>query len=85
METVMSRAVKVRVLISFALSIICGWSDSAAAQTNSWTNSVSGKWQDAHWSLGQLPGTNQTILFTNAGWKALEIGPDTAYKIFRSR
>jgi len=48
------------------------------AQPNSWTNPVSGYWEDPDWSLGALPGTNQTILFTNAGWKALGITANTA-------
>jgi hypothetical protein len=52
--------------------------EAAFAQTNSWTNSASGQWEDAYWSLGVLPGTNQAILFTNAGSKTLAIGPDTA-------
>ena len=50
------------------------------AQTNSWVGAVSGYWDDPHWSLGALPGTNQTILFTNAGWKALGITANTAQK-----
>src|SRR5436305_667593 len=49
----------------------------ATAQTNSSTNSVSGKWEDPRWSLGILPGPSQDILFTNAGWKAVEINPST--------
>ncbi|HEX4265975.1 MAG TPA: hypothetical protein VH597_16695, partial [Verrucomicrobiae bacterium] len=48
------------------------------AQTNSWTGSTSGNWEDTSWSLGVLPGPGQTILFTNAGWKALSIGQNTA-------
>src|SRR6266403_2208859 len=51
---------------------------TADAQVNSWTNPVSGYWQDPFWSLGVLPGPGQTIMFTNAGWKALAIGPGTA-------
>lgn len=50
---------------------------TASAQTNSWTNAVSGNWQDAKWSLGILPGAGQDIQFTNAGWKALEISAST--------
>ncbi len=49
------------------------------AQTNSWTNSASGNWEDSSsWSLSILPGTNQDIMLTNSGWKALAIGPHTA-------
>ncbi|HWV98962.1 MAG TPA: hypothetical protein VNZ64_04640 [Candidatus Acidoferrum sp.] len=55
-----------------------GWCLDAGAQINSWTGSVSGNWESPDWSLGVLPGPNQTILFTNAGWKALVIGPNTA-------
>jgi hypothetical protein len=47
------------------------------AQINSWTNSASGNWEDSYWSLGVLPGTNQTILFTNQGIKTLTIGTKT--------
>jgi hypothetical protein len=49
----------------------------ARGQVNSWTNPVSGYWQDPFWSLGESPGPGQTILFTNAGWKALAIGSTT--------
>jgi hypothetical protein len=49
------------------------------AQTNSWINPTSGAWEDASsWSLGVSPGTNQSILITNSGWKAVSIGPNTA-------
>ena len=34
-------------------------------QTNVWTNSAGGSWEQPYWSAGILPGTNQTILFTN--------------------
>lgn len=51
---------------------------STRAQTNFWTNSTSGNWEDANWSLGVLPGTNQSVVIGNHGWKAVAIGPDTA-------
>jgi len=51
------------------------------AQTNSWTNSVSGKWEDTYWSLGILPGTNQTaVVLTNEGVKTLMIDSNTVQK-----
>jgi hypothetical protein len=62
------------------LVVFCCGADGLEAQTiedNAWTNAVSGNWQDAYWSLGTLPGTNQDIYITNAGWKALAIGPGT--------
>ena len=49
-----------------------------SAQTNSWTNSTSGNWQDASsWSLGTPPGAGQTVLVANHGWKAVAIGNNT--------
>ncbi len=50
----------------------------ASAQPNSWTNPTSGYWEDQRWSFGTLPGPGQSILFTNAGWKALGITANTA-------
>lgn len=44
---------------------------------NSWTNPTSGNWEDATWSLGTPPGTNQSILITNAG-VTVAIGQNTA-------
>lgn len=52
--------------------------EAQTVEDNAWTNSGSGHWEDPDWSLGILPGPNQVILFTNAGWKALAIGPNTA-------
>jgi hypothetical protein len=67
--------------IAFSLLIFCRFSEPALAQSNSWTNPVSGNWQDSFWSLGVLPGTNQSISFTNAGWKALAIGSGTSQNV----
>ncbi len=55
------------------------WSGAIAAlgQANSWTNPASGSWEDPSWSLGALPGPGQSILITNAGWKAVMISPAT--------
>jgi len=60
------------------LLFCAGWCLEAGAQLNSWTGAGSGYWENPDWSLGALPGTNQTILFTNAGWKVLEITANTA-------
>src|SRR5688572_7597634 len=49
------------------------------ADTNSWTKPGSGNWEElASWSLGVLPDATQSVMFTNAGWKALAIGANTA-------
>ena len=68
----------VRSVILSATLLCGGWCWHANSQTNSWTNSVSGYWEDQYWLMGLLPGSDQNILFTNAGWKALGIGPNTA-------
>src|SRR5437879_4814531 len=47
------------------------------AQANSWTNSGSGNWEQNFWSLGVLPGTNQSVMLTNSGWKAVMISSAT--------
>jgi hypothetical protein len=49
-----------------------------SAQINSWLKSSSGNWEESQWSLGALPGSGQSILVTNAGWKAVAINPATA-------
>lgn len=51
---------------------------SSFAETNSWTKTTSGYWEEPFWSLGQLPSASQeAIVFTNAGSKALAIGAST--------
>src|SRR5215469_4223635 len=57
---------------------VAGFLSRARAQVNSWTSPTSGNWEDSSWSLGALPGTNQSIVLTNAGWKAVQISPNTA-------
>lgn len=52
--------------------------EAQTVQDNAWTSPTSGNWEDPDWSLGTLPGPNQAILLTNAGWKALAIGPNTS-------
>src|SRR5438105_4469745 len=45
--------------------------------TNAWTSPGSGNWEDMHWSLGQLPGSGQSVVITNSGWKAVAISANT--------
>src|SRR5712671_6365131 len=78
MKPSFSRVGWVRSVILSVILLCGGWCWHANSQPNSWTNSVSGYWEDQYWSLGLLPGSDQNILFTNAGWKALGIGPNTA-------
>ncbi len=52
---------------------------SAPLITNAWTSPVSGSWENlAPWSRGLIPGANQAVMLTNAGWKAVQISPTTA-------
>lgn len=69
------RASRLCTFILFCLSL----AGSARAQTNSWTSPTSGNWEDMNWSLGVLPGTNQTVQIANHGWKAVAIGPNTSF------
>src|SRR5882757_9878691 len=51
----------------------------ADGAVNEWTKPTSGYWEEqAFWSLGVLPDATQSVLFTNAGWKALAIGTNAA-------
>jgi hypothetical protein len=49
----------------------------AASLVNSWTNPMSAPWEGPYWSLGQLPTSNQWIMITNDGYKAVGIWPST--------
>ena len=51
---------------------------AAAGLVNSWINPASGNWQDAtSWSLGIPPASNQSVMITNSGFKAVAIQPST--------
>src|SRR6266404_7690976 len=55
------------------------WCSVAAGQANVWQNPSSGDWEVAtNWSLAIIPGLGQSVLITNAGWKAVAIGPNAA-------
>src|SRR5215469_6455965 len=62
--------------VSTAIFCLACVSFESVAQTNTWTNSVSGYWEQPFWSLGVLPGPGQDIVFTNA-YQALAIGSST--------
>ncbi len=65
-----------RALCFVALAMAFGWT-STSAQVNSWIT-TSGNWdQPSSWSLGVLPGSSQSVLITNSGWKAVAINPST--------
>lgn len=51
---------------------------AAAGLVNSWITPVSGNWDVAsNWSLGILPASSQSVMITNAGFKAVAIQPST--------
>lgn len=53
----------------------CNW---VHAQVNSWNSDTGGNWDTASsWSLGVPPGSAQSIMFTNAYWKAIVIDSST--------
>ncbi|HVU99976.1 MAG TPA: hypothetical protein VHH88_01360, partial [Verrucomicrobiae bacterium] len=60
------------------LALVFLFAIPAPAQVNSWTNPASGHWEDPSWSLGVLPGAGQSVVITNAGYKAVAIFPSTA-------
>jgi filamentous hemagglutinin len=60
--------------IGAVLLLSCG---SVSAQTNSWTSLTSDHWEAPDWSLGILPNSTQSIMITNAGYKAVGIFPST--------
>src|SRR3954462_9368658 len=48
------------------------------AESNSWTNSAGGKWEEPYWSLGTLPASTHSIFLTNQGSRELMIDAATA-------
>ena len=65
-------------LLGCALLVVA-LSTRAVGQVNSWINPSSGYWEtQSSWSLGVLPNQSQSIYITNAGWKAVAIGANTA-------
>jgi hypothetical protein len=81
METV-SQALRTRPTRLSWAPIFCAvllLAPSSPAAVNSWIKPTSGAWEEqASWSLGVLPDQTQSIELTNAGWKAVAIGANTA-------
>src|SRR5205823_1156381 len=62
----------------FVASTMAFISSSVSAQVNFWITPTSGNWDQASWwSLGVLPGSSQSVMITNSGWKAVAINPST--------
>jgi hypothetical protein len=65
--------------IALLVFLSCGCATARALTTNAWISPTSGNWEDAsNWSLGIPPASDQDILLTNSGWKAVAINPSTA-------
>ena len=65
------------VLLATFIVVLRAQADAAAV--NAWTRGSGGAWEEQpSWSLGTLPGPDQSVLLANAGWKALAIGQNTA-------
>jgi len=63
--------------------LICGilgfLSSTGYAQTNSWTNPSTSKWETpGNWSLGAAPNGSQSVYITNAGFKLVQMDATTA-------
>src|SRR5438874_6588542 len=78
MRTPICRTAVMGRALGFVASVMAFISTSVSAQVNSWINPASGNWDQASsWSLGVLPGSSQSVLITNSGWKAVAINPST--------
>ena len=72
------KAGKLSLLVLSSFCLFAVQSHAAEGPTNSWTKPNSGSWEEPYWSLGGLPSSSQdAIMFTNSGWKALAIGAAT--------
>jgi hypothetical protein len=75
------RVLGTRKLLKLLLITASFLNHSVFGQINSWTNPVSGNWEDLHWSLGVRPSSSQSVVyFTNLNWKAVQIAADTVLK-----
>src|SRR5437764_9481995 len=78
MRTPIRRTAAMARALCFLASVMAFTSTSVSAQVNSWITPGSGNWDQASsWSLGVLPGSSQSVMITNSGWKAVAINPST--------
>src|SRR5437762_2774968 len=76
-----------KTICGLVLLILCQFTSVFADSPliNAWTKPTSGYWEEqASWSLEMPPDATQSIMFTNAGWKALAIGANTAQQFPQS-
>lgn len=72
----MSKTFDTRVM-GICVTLVLSLCASALGQVNSWTNPASAAWEQMYWSLGVLPDSSQSVMITNAGYKAVGISPST--------
>jgi hypothetical protein len=74
----MSKAFYTRIAGFCVMLVVVSFRGRAWAQEiNSWTNPSSAPWEAMYWSLGVLPDSTQSVMITNAGYKAVGISPLT--------
>jgi hypothetical protein len=62
-----------------------GWiMTSEGSVDNLWTKPTSGSWEESFWSLGRLPGQEQTVRLSNDGVKELAINAATTANYLES-
>src|SRR5438105_4397660 len=77
MQTPIPRTAGMGRALCFVAAVVA-FTSTVSAQVNSWINPTSGNWDQAsNWSLGVLPGSSQSVMITNSGWKAVAINPST--------
>jgi hypothetical protein len=64
-------------LMSLGICLLLSSLPARALTTNSWAGAGSGAWESPNWSLGVPPASDQQLMLTNEGWKAVAIGSGT--------
>src|SRR5687767_6326045 len=59
-------------------SILFAAFSTIAAETNEWSKTTDGKWEEPFWSLGRLPDSSQSILIQSPSEKTLALDSTTA-------
>ena len=65
------------VRITFTSILFTAFS-TIAAETNEWSKTTDGKWEEPFWSLGRLPDSSQSILINSPSQKTLALDSTTA-------
>src|SRR5207245_2842023 len=63
---------------SILFGVLFGSAPPTSGQVNAWTKSSSGNCEEPYWSLARLPRAGDSVMITNGGWKAIQMGNSTA-------